>query len=128
MTRPVIRASDALGDGALDFPSLERRQAPLLPPREPPAALLADYEEALRAEGLDREELAEALQGAASRWRWRYRTGGRVCTGCGDRKPLSAYGSHPLTPDGAQPRCRECEAAGARQRRTRKRAEAAAIS
>jgi hypothetical protein len=119
MTRPVLRASDAVGE-TLALPPLDRRPADLLPPRKPPATLLATYRERLEADGyLDAEQIAEAVGAFAVRWTWRYRTGARVCTACERRKPLSAFGPNYRAPDACASRCRKCDAARTRARRAR---------
>lgn len=41
----------------------------------------------------------------------------RVCTCCGDRKPLDAFYRHPFGKDGRQTRCAECTKASVRANR-----------
>lgn len=52
---------------------------------------------------------AEALRSAAfRRLQWRRRRSGKVCSRCGEAKPLAAFGPRLDAPDGLRDACRVC--------------------
>lgn len=55
---------------------------------------------------------AEALRVQAfRRLQWRRRRGGKVCSRCGEVKPVREFGPHGGASDGLQPACRACDKA-----------------
>lgn len=85
---------------------------------EPLAQRLA----AIAAKYADDPEDAEALTNEAlSRLAYRRKGAGKVCSRCGELRPMSAFGPDGTRPDGLAHRCRDCDNSRKRDSRACKR-------